>query len=387
MFKIKTFNKIDPLGLKKLSENITVSDDGDYDAIILRSYQMSEAEITDRLCGVARAGAGVNNIPVDTYAKNGIVVFNTPGANANAVKELAVLAMLLAGRKVTAGIDWLEQYDGDKAGVEKAVEAGKSQFTGPELIGKKAGIIGLGAIGAMVANTLTYFGMEVYGFDPFISVDSAWKLRSAVKRAPSAEWIFENCDYVSLHIPLNDKTKNYVDEAMLSRAKDGIRIINLARGGLVADEAVIKAVESGKAACYVTDFPNGDLLGHENIIAIPHLGASTPESEINCAVMAAEEISDFLNNGNIRNSVNYPACAMARTNAASRLTVCNLNVPNMVGQITAVLAADNINIANMLNASKGEYAYTIIDTDSEIADKVLEDLRGIEGVLKVRKID
>ncbi|MFA0815655.1 MAG: phosphoglycerate dehydrogenase [Anaerofustis sp.] len=386
MYKIRTFNKIDNEGMQRLPNNFEVVDGEDYDGIILRSYAMSEAELTDRLCAVARAGAGVNNIPVDLYAQHGVVVFNTPGANANAVKELVVLGMLLSARKVVDGINWVQSLKGTDVNVEKEVEAQKSKYAGPELLGKKAGVIGLGAIGVKAANLLEAMGMDVIGYDPFISVEAAWGLNCTVKRTNSIEWIFENCDYVTIHIPLMDSTKCFVNDQMIARAKDGIRVMNFARGGLCSDDAIVRGVESGKIACYVTDFPNEKLLGYENIVTIPHLGASTPESETNCAIMAADQIAEYLVNGNIINSVNYPNCNMGTCSAKARVTINHKNVPNMVGQITTVMANNGINISDMINKSKGDFAYTMMDVDHEITDDALNALRGIEGVLKVRKL-
>ncbi len=386
MYNIRTFNKIDNEGMKRLPSNFSVVDGDDYDGIILRSYNMTEAELTDKLCAVARAGAGVNNIPVDTYAQHGVVVFNTPGANANAVKELVILGMLLSARKAVEGINWVQSLKGTDINVEKEVEAQKAKYAGPELLGKKAGIIGLGAIGVKSANLLEAMGMEVTGYDPFISVEAAWGLNSTVKRTNSIEWIFENCDFVTIHIPLLDSTKCFVNDQLIARAKDGIRIMNFARGGLCSDDAIIRGVTSGKIACYVTDFPNEKLLGYENIITIPHLGASTPESETNCAIMAVDQIAEYLVNGNIINSVNYPNCNMGTCSAKSRVAINHKNVPNMVGQITTVMANNGINISDMINKSKGDYAYTMMDIDLEIADAALEELKKIEGVLKVRKI-
>ncbi len=386
MYKIKTFNKIDNEGMSKLPEDFQVVESDDYDGIILRSYNMSEAELTDRLCAVARAGAGYNNIPVDLYAQKGVVVFNTPGANANAVKELVVLGMLLSARKVAAGMNWLQGLKDSGIDVAKEVENQKSAFTGPELLGKKAGIIGLGAIGAKTANVLEAMGMEVYGYDPFISVESAWGLNSTVKRTTSIEWIFANCDFISLHLPLVDSTKKFVNDELIEKSKDGIRIMNFARAALCDDDAIIRGIQSGKIACYVTDFPSEKVLGYDNIIAIPHLGASTPESETNCAIMAANQVAEYLVNGNIINSVNYPDCYMGKLSKKVRLTINHKNVPNMVGQITTVLANDKINISDMINKSRGEFAYTMLDIDAEINDKVLADIKNIEGVLKVRKL-
>jgi D-3-phosphoglycerate dehydrogenase len=362
-----------------------MTEEADYDAIILRSYKMSEAELTDKLCAVARAGAGVNNIPVELYSKKGVVVFNTPGANANAVKELVILGMLLSTRKVAAGIEWLKSQKDADVDIEKEVESQKSAYAGPEILNKSVGVIGLGAIGTKVANALNALGMKGYGYDPYLSLDGAWSIDKEVKRVTNFDWLLQNCDFLTIHVPLNDQTRDTINSENLKNAKDGIRIINLARGGLCNDEAIVEGIVSGKIGCYVTDFPNEKLLGYDNIIAIPHLGASTPESETNCAIMAAEQITDFLTNGNIKNSVNYPTCHMGSLSAKARLTVCHKNIPNMVGQITAVLAADKINSSDMMNKSKGDYAYTMIDVDNEITEKVMADLSAINDILKVRK--
>ncbi len=386
MYKVKTFNKIAKEGLDRLPDNFAITEDMDYDAIILRSYKMSEAELTDKLCAVGRAGAGVNNIPVDMYAEKGVVVFNAPGANANAVKELVILGMLLTTRKVVAGIEWLQSQKDSDIDIEKEVESHKSAYAGPEILNKSVGVIGLGAIGAKVANALNALGMNVYGYDPFISVDAAWYIDKDVKRVNNIDWILQNCDFVTIHVPLNDKTRDTINKENLKKAKDGIRIINLARGGLCNDEAILEGIQSGKVGCYVTDFPNEKLLGNDKIIAIPHLGASTPESETNCAIMVADQVTDYMVNGNIKNSVNYPACNMGARSAKTRITLCHKNVPNMVGQITGTLANDQINISDMINKSKGNYAYTMIDVDEDVNEKVINDLSAIDGVLKVRKL-
>ncbi len=385
-YNIRTFNKIDPAGLATLNDNFAVVDTDDYDGIILRSYKMSEAELTDRLLGVARAGAGYNNIPVDLYAEHGVVVFNTPGANANAVKEITILAALMASRKVAPAIQWVQGLKDTDIDVTKEVEAQKAAYTGPELLGKKVGILGLGAIGVIVANAFADLGMEVYGYDPFISVENAWHLSADINRVAKPEWIFENCDYVTIHIPLSDTTKGFVGKDLIKVAKKGIRILNMARGELCDDEAILGGIEDGTIAAYVTDFPNERLLGIDGIIPIPHLGASTPESETNCAIMAAKQLGEYIENGNIKNSVNYPDCDMGKKATVDRITLNHLNIPNMVGQITTVLANDNINIANMINKSRGEYAYTMIDVDNKITDEVIADLKAIGGIMKVRVI-
>jgi len=383
MYKIRTFNTIDPKGLEKLPEGFEITKDDDYDGIILRSYKMSEAELTSKLSCVARAGAGVNNIPVQLYAENGVVVFNTPGANANAVKEIVLLGALIASRKVYEGIAWVNSLTIDD--VEKEVEAQKSAYAGPEILGKKVGVIGLGAVGLLVANMFEALGADVYGYDPFISIEHAWHLDSDVARTNSIEWIFENCDIISIHIPYTEETKGFVNAQLLSTAKKGLRLLNFARGELCNNEAILGALENGTLSKYVTDFPSKALVGKENVIAIPHLGASTPEAETNCAIMAAEEISDYLENGNIKNSVNYPDCDMGKKGDKLRLTINHRNIPNMVGQITTLLASEHINIANMINKSRGEYAYTMLDIDSPFSDAVMQKLMEIDGVLKVRR--
>ena len=384
MYKIRTYNKIDQAGMDRLPSDFSVADDDDYDGIILRSYKMSEAEITGKLAAVARAGAGVNNIPVQLYTEKGIVVFNTPGANANAVKEMVILGALISSRKVFDGIEWVQSLKGTDTDAAKEVENQKAQFTGPELLGKSMGVVGLGAVGVKVANIFASMGMNVYGYDPYISIENAWGLSQSVSRAGNIEWIFENCDYVSIHVPFIDATKEFVNAEMLRRAKDGIRVLNFARGELVNDDAMTEAVKSGKVSVYVTDFPNNKLLGIENIIPIPHLGASTPEAETNCAIMAADQIADYLLNGNIVNSVNYPACSLGVMTHKTRITLTHKNIPNMVGQITTILANDSINISDMINKSRDEYAYTMLDLDDSINDEVYSQLKSIEGVLKVR---
>ncbi len=384
-FKVQTLNNISKKGLKLLDENYTVLDqDENPDAILVRSAKMHDMTIPPNVKFIGRAGAGVNNIPLDKCSEQGIVVCNSPGANANAVKELVALGMLMASRKVVDGIEWakgLENEDGDVAAL---VEKGKSAFAGPELYGKKMGVIGLGAIGVLVANMAVDFGMKVYGFDPYLSIEHAWGLSRKVKRATSKEAVFKNCDYISLHIPFMDDTKNYVNEALLKETKKGLRLLNFARGGLVDTDALKDALEDGTVASYIVDFPSEATLKMKNVINIPHLGASTPESEENCAVMAVEEMREYLENGNIVNSVNYPNCNMGVCNSVHRITVNHRNIPNMIGQITAVLAANNINISDMTNKNKGEWAYTMIDVDSEVGDSVKATLKEIDGVTRVR---
>lgn len=385
MFDILTLNKIAKCGLEKFGENYNISDDcKNPDGIVLRSFSMHDMELGDRLKGVARAGAGVNNIPIDKCTEKGIVVFNTPGANANAVKELVILGLLVSSRKVVAGIEWAKTLSGAGAEVGKMVEKGKSSYVGPEIQGKTLGVIGLGAIGAMVANAANALGMKVIGFDPFMTVDAAWRLSSSVVHAGSMDEVFENSDYITLHIPANDSTNGTINKDTIAKMKDGVRILNFARGSLVNDAHLAAALEEGKVACYVTDFPNDAVLSMENVIAIPHLGASTPESEDNCAKMAAEELRDFLENGNIKNSVNYPDCEMPRCGA--RIAITHKNIPSMLSNFSKIVADKGINIVNMLNKSKKENAYTIMDVEGDVQDSVADAISTITGVHSVRVI-
>lgn len=387
MFKILTLNKISPTGLKRfpLDQYENSSEIANPDAIIVRSFKMHDMDLPDNLKAIARAGAGVNNIPVDTCTDLGIVVFNTPGANANAVKELVITGLLLSSRKIIEGINWAKTLIGEGENVLALIEKGKSNFAGPEIKGKTLGIIGLGAIGLLVANVADALGMKVIGYDPYITIDSAWAMSQRVKRAKGIDQLLFESDYLSLHIPLMDNTRNYIDRNKFDMMKGGVRILNFARGGLVDETALLEAINNGKVACYVTDFPSEILLKQDKVIAIPHLGASTPESEDNCAVMAVDQIMDFLENGNIKNSVNFPETEMRR-NRKYRLCIANKNIPKMVGQITTILANENINIADMLNRHQENIAYNIIDVDGEITDKQLEKIRKIEGVIRVRLI-
>ncbi|WP_290770578.1 phosphoglycerate dehydrogenase [Anaerofustis sp.] len=383
MYKIKTFNKIAKEGLNLLGENVKVEDNDNYDGIILRSYNLNDENISDSCKVIARAGAGYNNVPVEQCTEKGVVVMNTPGANANAVKELVLCAFLLAARNVTKGANWIQTLDKNDD-VAKIVEKEKSNFKGNELLGKKVGVIGLGAIGVLVANALDALGMEVYGYDPYLSVEHAWSINKNINRSYDLERIFQRCDFVTIHVPLMDSTKDTVNKELLSKAKDNIKIINLARGGLVNDDAILEAVESGKVACYVTDFPNEKLLGNENIICIPHLGASTPESETNCAVMAARQVREYLENGNIKNSVNFPECDLGQMASKARICIIHKNIPNMVGQFSSLLASNDVNIANMINKSKGENAYTMIDIDSDVSEYTENTLKEVKGIISVR---
>ena len=386
MFRIKTLNEISPVINKVFTADYAVGSEIDNeDAIIVRSAKMHDMPISDSLLAVARAGAGYNNIPVDKYSERGIVVFNTPGANANAVKELTIAGMLLAGRDIVGGIEWARTLKGEGDKVAALVEKGKNHFVGPELKGKKLAVIGLGAIGTMVANAGHALEMDVYGYDPFLSVEHALMLSRAVHKAGDLDKLLAEADFVSLHLPLTDKTRGMVDANMLCKFKPGAALLNFSRGELVDGAAVLEAVKAGRLRRYVTDFPSEDMLGAEGVIALPHLGASTPESEDNCAEMAAQELAGYLTRGAIINSVNYPACDPGYTDGA-RLCVLHANVPNMVGSVTALLAAQGINIANMVNKSRGALAYTVIDADGEIGANVVKAVAAVENVYKVRLI-
>lgn len=380
---IKTLNKIAKTGLEKFGEGYTIADDAaNPDGILLRSASMHEMEFPESLLSIARAGAGVNNIPIDKCAEKGIVVFNTPGANANAVKELAITSMLISSRKIVDGINWANGLTQD---VAKEVEKGKAQFVGPEIEGKVLGVIGLGAIGVLIANAAVNLGMEVLGYDPFISVDAAWGLSRAVKKANDLKTIFEKADYITLHIPYNNQTKGTLNAEAFAQMKKGVRVINLSRGELVNDDDILAAIEDGTVGGYVTDFPNEKMINRPGVIAIPHLGASTPESEDNCAHMAASQTRIYLETGNIKNSVNFPNCEMPLS-GAQRITVAHKNIPNMVGQISTALADAQINIKDMINKSRGDYAYTILDLESVSSDESIAKIKAIDGVLRVRVI-
>ena len=381
MFNIQTLNEISDKGLSLLGENYNIADNPENpDAIIVRSAKMQGMEFGDSLVAIARAGAGTNNIPVEECAKKGIVVFNTPGANANAVKELVVAGLLLSSRKIIDGINWAQTLETD---VAKSIEQGKSQFAGPELAGKTIAVIGLGAIGVMVANAAYSLGMCVIGHDPYISVHAAWGLSRHINYAESLDEVLACADYISIHVPLLDETTKMFNKEAFDKVKPGLKLLNFSRAGLVDNEAVIAAIKLGQVSSYVTDFPTEDVLGNENIIAIPHLGASTPESEENCAIMAANQTKDYLENGNIVNSVNFPHCEMA-WNTKSRITVMHKNVPNMVGQITSAFAKQHINIIDMMNKSAGDWAYTMIDTSAEVDASTLPELEKIEGIIRMR---
>jgi len=387
MYKIQMLNKIATCGLDLLPEDsYTIStDEANPDAILVRSANMLDMELPKNLKAIARAGAGVNNIPIDKCTEKGIVVFNTPGANSNGVKELVIASLLLSSRKIVKGIEWAQSLKGKGDEVPKLVEKGKSQFEGPEIKNKKIGVIGLGAIGVMVANDCVSLGMEVMGYDPYISVKAAWGLSSSVIRATSLDHLLSTCDYITLHIPLTEETKNTLNKEKFEIMKKGIRIINLARGGLVSNKDLLEAIKNGTVACYVTDFPEDELLGVDEIITIPHLGASTPESEENCAVMAVNQIKDYLETGMIKNSVNFPDCDMLPTDKTRIITV-HRNIPNMIGQMTTILAANKINIADMLTRHKDTIGYNVIDIEGDLSDEVVDKIRAIDGVKNVRVI-
>lgn len=384
-YKIQTFDKIASEGLRRFPmDNYEVASEFTTpDALLLRSFALHNHPFPKSVKAIARAGAGVNNIPVSKCTEQGIVVFNTPGANANAVKELVLASLFLSSRKIYQGIAWSQSLKGKGEDVPKLVEKGKSNFVGPEILGKTLGVIGLGAIGMLVANAAESLGMRVIGFDPYISIDAAWQLSKNVEKARSLDALLAESDYISIHVPLMDSTKNFIDKSKLALMKNGIRILNFAREGLINKTDVIEALNTGKVACLVTDFPEDDLLNHENIILVPHLGASTPESETNCAIMAVDELRSYLEDGNIKNSVNFPSADMPR-NGGTRIVIANRNVPAMVGKITNVLAEQNINIADMLNKHRDELAYNIIDIDGSISEAQVEKIRQIEGIVVAR---
>ena len=388
MFRIKTLNKISPAGLSVLDKSrFTVSDDAENeDGILVRSADMQDYPFPENLRAIARAGAGTNNIPIARCSEAGIVVFNTPGANANAVKELTVCALLLASRDVVGGADWVKLQAGAGADVAAAVEKGKSQFVGPEISGKSLGVIGLGAIGVQVANIATKLGMTVYGYDPFLSVDAALSLSRFVHRAMDLETIYKNCDYITLHVPQTPETRGMINTDAINMMKGHVRILNLARGGLVNDDDMLAALETGRVAASVTDFPNNKIVQGKRVVAIPHLGASSPESEENCAVMAAQELKDYLENGNIRNAVNLPSLVQDWS-GETRLCIIHRNVPNMLASVTTVLSREHVNVENMTNKSRGEYAYTIVDVSARVGDAVANELRAIDGILRVRVLN
>ena len=386
MFQYHCLNPIAEKGLKLFSDEYKKTDAiQDADAVLVRSAKMHEMELPDSVKAIARAGAGVNNIPVKECAEKGIVVFNTPGANANGVKELVLAGMLLASRDIVGGIEWVAQQK-DREDIDKLAEKQKKQFAGCEISGKKLGIIGLGPIGAMVANAASGLGMEVYGYDPYISIDAAWNLSRTIKHSKSLDEIYTQCDYITIHVPLLDSTKEMINKEAFEKMKDGVVLLNFARDLLVDEKALLEALDQGKVKKYVTDFANPLVAGHEGILVTPHLGASTEESEENCAVMAVKELRDFMENGNIKNSVNFPNCDMGTCVAVGRIAITHKNVPNMISQFTKILGSEGLNIADMTNKSKGEYAYTLIDLESAASKEALDELQAVEGVAKVRVV-
>ena len=390
MFKIQTLNKISTQGLAEFPRDDyeVASEILNPDAILLRSADMHSMEIPGSVKAVARAGAGTNNIPIPAMTEKGIVVFNTPGANANAVRELAILSLLMASRPVVQANAWVKTLAGKGSEIADLAEKGKSQFVGPEIRGKTLGVIGLGAIGAMVANSASDLGMKVIGYDPFISIEAAWSLSRSVRKAETLDTILTQSDYITIHVPQTPETKGLINAERIKAMKNGVRIINLARGGLVVNADIIAGINSGKIACFVTDFTDEDLLNNDKIVCLPHLGASTPEAEENCALMAVRQLKNFLETGAIVNSVNFPKCKIEDPIPVdgTRLCISHKNIPNMVGQITTVLAGASLNIAGMVNQNRGDLAYNIIDLDTNVSDEIVDKLQSIDGVIKVRPI-
>lgn len=386
MTKVNCLNPIAACGLDLFSDNYEIVDSMDNaDAVLVRSAAMHDLDLPESLVAIARAGAGVNNIPLDKCAEKGIVVFNTPGANANGVKEIVIAGLLLASRDLMGGYNWVKENAADPD-IAKKVEKQKKKYAGNEIQGKKLGVIGLGAIGAKVANIAFRLGMEVYGYDPYVSVDAAWSLSRHIKHITNVEDIYKECDYITIHVPALPATKGMLNKEAFAMMKDGVRILNFARDTLVNDADMIEALASGKVAKYVTDFPNPAVAGVDNVITLPHLGASTEESEDNCAVMAVKQIADFMENGNIKNSVNYPACDAGVCETAARVAICHKNIPDMLTRFTGVFSSKSVNIANMVSKSKGDWAYTILDVDAAIDDASKAELEAVEGVVKVRVI-
>ena len=388
MYKIKTLNNISPVGLSRLpADNYVVSDDAESpDALLLRSFKLHGVAIDPSIKAVGRAGAGTNNIPVDEYSARGIPVFNAPGANANAVKELVLAGMLLAARNIGPALSYVNALTGEDDVISKEVEAGKKKFVGYELPGRTLGVIGLGAIGVKIANAAIALGMNVVGFDPGLTVRSAWQLDSNAKQAANLDEVFASSDFITFHVPLNEHTKGLLNKDKIELMKDGAVVMNFARGGIVEEQAVMNAIESGKLHGYVCDFPSKSNIGKAGVIALPHLGASTGEAEENCAVMVADQVREFLEDGNVINSVNFPEVYLPRSPGASRVTIVNANVPNMVGQISTTLAKAGLNIADMINKARGQLAYTVVDVDSTVPEATVTELANIEGVLNVRVI-
>ena len=386
MFKYHCLNPIAEVGLEKFSDQYVKTEDvNEADGILVRSAAMHDMELPDNLLAIARAGAGVNNIPLDKCAEKGIVVFNTPGANANGVKELVIAGMLLASRDIVGGIEWVKDNQADE-NISKTAEKAKKNFAGTEIQNKKLGIIGLGAIGVKVANVAKHLGMEVYGYDPYVSVDAAWNLSRDVKHVLNVEEIYEQCDIITIHVPLMDATKGMINKEAIEKMKDGVILLNFARDLLMDEKAVLDGIKSGKVRKYVSDFPNPTTAGQDGCIVIPHLGASTEESEVNCAVMAVKEMKDYLENGNIINSVNYPKCDMGVCSQAGRVAIFHKNIANMITKFTACFGDNGINISDMTNKSKGEVAYTMLDIETAASEDIIKKLQSIDGVFRVRVV-
>lgn len=385
MFNINTLDKISPAGLDNFdrAKYSWGADVTDADAVLVRSSSMHEMTFEKELKAIARAGAGVNNIPIEKCSDEGIVVFNTPGANANAVKELVLLALLMSARKVATSMEWVKTLKGAGADVTKQVEKGKGQFVGPEIMGKKLGVIGLGAIGILVANAAEKLGMTVYGYDPYISVDAAWGLSQSIKHASTLKEVYENCDFITIHVPYNKETKGFINSSSIAMMKSGVRILNFSRGELVEEADILTALDDKQVKVYLTDFPTDSMLDHAGVVSFPHLGASTPESEDNCARMAALQIIDFLENGNIKNSVNMPEAIMPKSNLP-RVCIIHKNIKTIISQISTELSS--VNIENMLNKSRGDYAYTMLDIDGKLDDALIQKINNIDGIIRVRVI-
>jgi len=386
MYRVDLLNKISEKGLNLFTDKYEYRTDiPDPDGILVRSKEMKDMDLPSSLKAIARAGAGVNNIPIDKCSEKGIVVFNTPGANANGVKELVILGMLLASRKVVDGIVWAKSLVGEGDKVPDMIEKGKSKFGGTEILGKTLGVVGLGAIGTMIANAAESLGMEVWGYDPYLSIEAAWRLSRNTRKAPSLDKLLAESDFITLHVPQNKDTKGFINAEKFAVMKKGVVVLNFARGGLVDTPSLKKAIADGIVSCYVTDFPDEEVIKTDKVIAIPHLGASTEESEENCAIMAAMQLMDFLENGNIKNSVNFPESSMERS-GKQRLTIANKNTPGMIEKITHLLSESNLNISDMINKSKGNIAYNIIDLDCEVKDDLMKKIQSIEGIISVRVI-
>ena len=386
MFKYHCLNPIARVGTNRFNDNYVQTDNmAEAEGILVRSASMHDLELSDQLLAVARAGAGVNNIPLEKCANKGIVVFNTPGANANGVKELVIAGMLLAARDVVEGINWVKE-NADNPDIAKAAEKEKKSFAGTEVEEKKLGIIGLGAIGVKVANVAKHMGMEVYGYDPYVSVDAAWNLSRDVKHVLNVDEIYENCDFITIHVPLMDATRKMINEEAIARMKDGVVILNFSRDLLADEEAILKGIEAGKVRRYVTDFPNPVTAGKKGCIVIPHLGASTEESEDNCAIMAVKQLKNYLENGNIINSVNYPTCDMGVCAQAGRIAIFHKNIKNMIGKFSTILGDNGINITDMINKSKGEIAYSMLDLEAPVTEEIVKALQAVEGVFRVRVV-